>query len=133
MSMDIDFKIELPQTETTPYVLIEHPDHDKGYMMFKGECYSENVIAFFQNITNWLSIFLNTNFSELTFDCELEYFNSSTSKLLYNILKAMEACAADGKKIIVNWYVDQDNDIMIEHGEDFQDELENLEFNIVKH
>ena len=123
------FKIELPLTESTPYVLI---DEDKGHMMFKGECYSENTIEFFKNITDWLARFLESNFTELTFDCELEYFNSSSSKLLYNMLIAMDKCAAKGKRIIVNWYADSGNDVIIEYGEDFEEELSNLEFNLIK-
>ena len=121
--------MEVPMTESTPYVLI---DEDAGYMRFKGECYSENTVAFFKNITNWLAAYLDSEFDLLTFDCELEYFNSSSSKLLYNILKSMDAAAAAGKKIIVNWRVDGANDILVECGEDFEDELKYLKFNIVK-
>jgi len=122
-------RLELPKTEATPYVLL---DGEMGYMTFKGECYSENTIDFFRNITVWLTDFLASNFTELNFDCELEYFNSSSSKLLYNILMAMEESAAKGKKININWYVDQDNDVLIEHGEDFEEELKHVNFNIIQ-
>ena len=124
------FKLELPLTESTPYVLI---DEETGYLRFKGECYAENAIEFFKKTTDWLSGYLASDFSALIFDCELEYFNSSSSKLLYNMLMAMDACAAKGKKIIVNWYTDVENDIIVEYGEDFEDELKHLEFNLLKH
>ena len=122
--------IELPLTESTPYVLI---DEEKGYLRFKGECYSENTVEFFKKITDWLTVYLRGSFPMLTFDCELEYFNSSSSKLLYNMLMAMDKAASHGKKIAVNWYAEADNDIIIESGEDFQDELKHLEFNLIKH
>ena len=120
--------MEIPLTESTPYILI---DEAKGYIRFKGECYSENTVEFFKPITDWLTGYLAKNFRQLIFDCELEYFNSSTSKLLYNMLIAMDTRAAQAKgkvKITVNWIVDKDNDVIIECGEDFEDELENLEF-----
>ena len=123
------FKLEIKSTNSTPYVLI---DEEKGYFNIKGDCYSENVIDFFDSVTSWLDQFLATDFPVLTLDCELEYFNSSSSKLLYNMLSDMDACASGGKKIVVNWIYDSANDIIIECGEDFEEELVNLEFNMVK-
>ena len=122
------FKLELPLTESTPYVLI---DESVGYIRFKGECYAENTIEFFKKTTDWLTKYLNTDFASLTFDCELEYFNSSSSKLLYNMLKAMDEKASRGKDIVVNWYAENGNDIIIEYGEDFKDELKHINFSIV--
>ena len=124
------YKLELPLTESTPYVLI---DEENGYLRMKGECYSENTVAFFKDITDWLSSFLRSDFIQFTFDCELEYFNSSSSKLLYNMLMTMDKHAAKGKKIIVNWHADGGNDIIIENGEDFEDELKNVEFNLIRY
>ena len=69
----------------------------------------------------------------MIFDVELEYFNSSSSKLLYNMLKSMDTRASHGKDIAVNWYTVEGNDIILEQGEDFKDELTNLKFNIIVH
>jgi len=121
-------KLELPKTESTPLILI---DEEKGYMRFEGESYSENVISFYKVVTDWLSGYLESDFTKFTFDCALEYFNSSTSKLLYNMLTDMDDAASDGKDIVVNWYADKDNDIIIESGEDFEEDLENLKFNLI--
>ena len=124
------FKLELPLTESTPYVLI---DEAAGYIRFKGECYAENTIEFFKKSTDWLTRYLATDFESLIFDCELEYFNSSSSKLLYNMLRSMDARAQQGKDVTVNWYVVDGNDIILENGEDFKDELKNLNFNIIEY
>ena len=124
------FKLELPLTESTPYVLI---DEAEGYIRFKGECYSENTIEFFKKTTDWLTRYLASDFNSLIFDVELEYFNSSSSKLLYNMLKSMDTRASHGKSVTVNWYAVEGNDMIIEQGEDFKDELENLSFNIIVH
>ena len=124
------FKLELPLTESTPYVLI---DEAEGYIRFKGECYSENTIEFFKKTTDWLTRYLASDFKSLIFDVELEYFNSSSSKLLYNMLKSMDTRASHGKPVTVNWYAVEGNDMIIEQGEDFKDELTNLQFNIITH
>jgi len=116
------------KTKTTPYILI---DQSKGYMRFEGESYLENIIGFFKEITDWLEVYLASDFTEFTFDCALEYFNSSTTKMLYNILRSLDR-QAKGKNVVVNWIVnDEDDDMLIECGEDFGEEMENLKFNIV--
>lgn len=122
------FMLEKQKTGSTPYILV---DEEEGYMKFEGECYHENVIDFFRDINTWLDDYLKNNFDGLTFDCELQYFNSSTAKLLLNMLLEMDDHAGDGKKVVVNWITTEDNDIIIEYGEDFQEEFSNLEFNMI--
>ncbi len=122
------FNIEIPKTGSTPYVLV---DEAKGYMRFEGESFHENVIAFFEDLNVWLDSYLASDFESLTFDCALSYFNSSTAKLLLNILLNMDECAAKGKNIVVNWITSEANDIILECGEDFQEDCENLTFNMV--
>ena len=123
----MSFKLERERTKTTPYVLI---DEEKGYMRFEGESYLEDIVGFFKEINEWLQAYMLTDFTEFTFDCALEYFNSSTTKQIYNILRLIDANTL-GKKVTVNWIVtDENDDMLIECGEDYQDDMENLTFNI---
>ena len=122
------FRLEKDKTTSTPYILL---DEDKSYMKLEGRCFHENVGEFFEEINNWLSAYLVTDFKIFTFDNAMNYFNSSTTKLLYNMLKKLDSYASADKNIVVNWITSPGNDIMVECGEDFQEEMENLEFNIV--
>ena len=122
------FKLEREKTTTTPYILI---DEEKGYMRFEGECYLEDILGFFKEINAWLEGHILSDFGEFTFDCAMDYFNSSTTKLLHNMLRLMDKNSNDKNKVIVNWIAVEDDDMIIECGEDFQEEMENLEFNIV--
>jgi len=123
----MSFKLERARTRTTPFVLI---DEEKSYMRFEGESYFEDIIGFFKDINEWLQSYLTSDFKEFTFDCALEYFNSSTTKQIYNILRLMDA-NAPGRKVVVNWIVaDEYDDMLIECGEDYKADMENLTFNI---
>ena len=122
------FILEREKTTTTPYVLI---DEEKKYMKFEGKSYLEDVIDFFQDINDWLEKYLSGENIELTFDCAMKYFNSSTTKIIYNMLRSMDKSAGSGAKITVNWIVGEANDMMIECGEDFEEEMESLTFNLV--
>jgi len=120
--------LEKERTKTTPYILV---DEVNGYMKFEGESYLEDIVDFYKDIGEWLEIFLPTDFEKFTFDCAMEYFNSSTAKLLYNIMKLLDKNAVD-KKIVVNWIVsDEDDDMLVECGEDFRDDMEYLKFEII--
>jgi len=122
------FRFEKDMTTSTPYVLV---DEEKGYMKLEGRCFHENVGAFFKEISDWLDGYLSTDFGLFTFDNAINYLNSSTTKLLYNMLLKMDQFASDKNKIVVNWITTEQNEIMIECGEDFQEEMENLQFNLI--
>ena len=123
------FRLEKEKGISTPHVII---DEEKGYMLFEGESFPENVITFYKDITEWLYAYLKTDFSSFTFDCELVYFNSSTSKVLLNMFSAMDKAAANGKRIIVNWKCSSHNEIILECAETFCDEFENIKFRVVR-
>jgi hypothetical protein len=124
----MSFFLKKEKTGSTPEVLI---DEEKKFMRIAGESFHENVIEFFEEVNEWLGEYLKSEFDAFTFECEMKYFNSSTAKLLLNMLLNMDASAADGKKITVNWVTTKDNDIIIECGEDFKEEMSNLEFCLV--
>ena len=124
------FYLEREKATSTPYVLI---DEKKSYMKLEGRCFHENVAEFFKEVNNWLDVYLATDFGTFTFDCAINYFNSSTTKLLLNMLFKMDKHASEENQIIVNWITTEDNEIMIECGEDFAEDLNNLEFNMVIH
>jgi len=121
------FKLEREKTDLTPYILI---DEENGIMKFEGESYHENIFEFFKEIREWLSEYLESDFASLTFDCELKYFNSSTVKVLLGMLMEMDSCD-NCEKITVNWITTKNNKIIIECGEDFEEDVENLTFNLI--
>ena len=122
------FMLEKTATGSTPYIQI---DEERGYMIFKGESFHENVVEFYKETGDWLKRYMAGDFSRFTFDCELRYFNSSTAKLILNILMELDARAAEGRRVTVNWITSEDNDIIRECGEDFLEEVHHLEFNFV--
>ena len=122
------FYLEKEKTESTPYALV---DEEKKYIKLSGRSFHENTVEFFQPITKWLDAYLETDFGELTFDCAMDYFNSSTVKTVHNMLKKMDRHTSGANKVIVNWITTANNKIVIECGEDFQDDFDKLELNLV--
>ena len=114
------------KTSSTPYVII---DESKNYMKFEGMSFHENTAEFFREIILWLREYLKTDFDSFTFDAKMEYFNSSTTKILYDIFDMMNE---SGKNLIVNWYVNEDDELLTELWEDIKEDYKNLKINMVR-
>lgn len=107
-------------------------DVESNTLEIAGECYPENAVKFFTPIFQWLDDEINSlNKSLLTVNLNISYFNSSTSKALMNFFDILEEAYDKGKKIVVNWIYIEDNETAEECGEEFQEDLENLPFNLV--
>lgn len=121
-------KLEVQKTISTPHMII---NEETNYLLLSGESFPENIVNFYAPLTAWLEGYLATDFPSFTFDCHLVYFNSSTSKLLMNILGAMDEAAARGKDVTVNWHSSKENDVIIECGEEFGEDFTRMKFNII--
>ncbi|MSS63062.1 DUF1987 domain-containing protein [Velocimicrobium porci] len=120
------YRYEKISTSSTPYILV---DEEKKYMKLSGESFPENVIKCYGEVAKWLFQFLKTDFEIFTFDCNMIYFNSSTSKVFIQLFQALNE-AGKTNKVIVNWTCSEDNEIMVEYGEEFQSICDNIEFHI---
>ena len=76
---------------------------------------------------DWVETHCGTTNEQLEINIRLEYFNTSSSKCLMDLLKRVEAseCAAR-----VNWYYEDDDEDMLEAGEDY-DAIIDLPFRLI--
>ena len=51
---------------------------------------------------------------------QLEYFNTSSSKCILDVFKKLEAINKGGSAVVINWYYEEDDEDMLEAGEDYQ-------------
>lgn len=116
-------------TKFTPEITFAY---DNRYLIIKGESYPENTSEFFNPVFKWLDDFLAEDKQETTtVDIELYYFNSSSSKVLMNFFEALDNAGGRGQKIIVNWIYEEEDEDSLEFGEEFAEDVSNIEFNIV--
>jgi len=54
----------------------------------------------------------------------MEYFNTSSSKCIYDLLKEIKSLKEGGKDVRVRWYYEQYDEDMMEAGEDYSDLLD---------
>ena len=122
------FILELQKTTSTPYILV---DEAKGYMKMEGKSFPEKAAEFFNDVNDWLNKYLETDFGSFTFDFAMEYYNSSTYKIIMDMMMKMDKFSIGNNNITINWIAAEDDDIGIESGDDIKEDMENLEFNLV--
>ena len=121
--------IQIEATERSPEIDFNFAENN---FSMRGESYPEDVSEFFGEIMKqfyeYVADLVN---AEITFTFELIYFNSSTAKVLMGLFDRLDEIAEEGNKVIINWYFEEDDDNMEELGEEFGEDLEHAEFNLV--
>lgn len=119
----------IPGTEDTPEIYF---DEAAVALHIKGSSFPENTFNFYQPIFAWLNEFLEeTDLADLSIHLDLNYYNSSSSKVFMNLFHLLEDHFKAGKNISVHWYYDPDDEDSLEEGQDFGVGLEALPFNLI--
>ena len=128
----------IPKTNLTPEIIL---DPVNFLFEINGESRPENVNKFFDPVVKWLDEFafqiIDKKNKDANYNCcftfvfKLEYFNSSSIKFVYDILKKLEEINESTKCIEIDWYYDSSDDDMHENGVEFS-KIINIPFSIVK-
>ncbi|MDA3882786.1 MAG: DUF1987 domain-containing protein [Bacteroidales bacterium] len=95
-------------------------DYQTGLIEIKGRSIPENSIEFYKPMIDWLEEYTNSPQDKTTVQIQLEYFNTSSSKCILDVFKKLEGISKNGKEIEINWYYEEDDEDMLEAGEDYQ-------------
>jgi len=107
-------KLCISKTKYTPEVCM---DSATRTVSFTGNCYPENAAEFFVPIFDWLREYVK-QFERIEVDFKVNYFNTSSSKCFLIILEILEEFASSNGKVMVNWYYREDDEDMLESGEE---------------
>ncbi len=121
-------KFYLEPTKITPMVVL---DHQNGIIELKGVSSPENSTGFYYQVLQQLDEYLEKEPKSLTANLSFLYFNTSSSKCLFDLLKKCTKLKHSGAELTINWYYDEMDDDMKEVGEDFSDIL-NVPFNFIE-
>jgi len=98
------------------------------YFEFSGKSIPEDSVGFYSPILEWLQTYAESPNFKTTVSFKLEYFNTSSSKVLLDILYILEKI----KGVVVNWYYEEDDEDMEETAMDFN-EVVDFEINLIKY
>ncbi|MBA3704330.1 MAG: DUF1987 domain-containing protein, partial [Bacteroidetes bacterium] len=115
-------------TPKTPTITF---DTGKGFLEIKGRSIPENSIEFYKPLVDWLEKYAAKPQPTTNVNIQLEYFNTSSSKCILDVFKKLEAINKGGSAVTINWHYEEDDEDMLEAGEDYQ-AIINVPFKMVQ-
>ena len=104
-----------PKTPEVPF------DAKSGQIEIKGRSIPENSIEFYKPLVDWLDKYADIAQGVVNVVIQLEYFNTSSSKCILDVFKKLENIHNKNKiDVVINWYYEEDDEDMLEAGEDYQ-------------
>ena len=108
--------INIEATSKTPEVGF---DSDKGLIIIKGWSIPEHTVEFYKPLHQWIDEY-GVNPQPLTsIEIFIEYYNTSSSKSILDLLKRLENIHKKGNNMIVKWFYEEDDEALFESGEEY--------------
>lgn len=122
--------IYIPATSDTPEIDFKFSNNT---LSMSGEAYPENGVEFFRPILRQLQSHLKSlNGDTVEFNFQLTYFNSVSTKIFYSMFELLnEYAKAHPNCVLLNWHHDEDDDTILELGQDIQEDFTWIDFNAI--
>jgi len=109
--------LKLEGTEDTPKIML---DKKNGIFEISGRSLPEDSAEFYRPVLEWIGNYSKDSNASTEFVFKLEYFNTASSKLILDVLSALE----DIKGMKIMWYFHEDDEDMEEAGQEFSELVE---------
>lgn len=111
-------ELNIEATSATPQISL---NKHLGRFELKGKSFPEESRIFYAPLFTWLEEYSKNPNEETLFEFKMEYFNSSSSLIILEILNLLDSIQKNGKNVTISWsYLDIDED-MLEAGEEYAD------------
>jgi hypothetical protein len=117
---------EIEATESTPNVVLD-PD---GVIIIKGRSLNKNADDIYVQVDTWIDVYLSDPAEITRVEINLEYFNGVNSKIFNSLLKKISNVILMNKKMLINWYYEEDDENMLAQGENISLVL-NIPINLI--
>lgn len=118
---------QLLSQPTSHLPLIEF--NPNGHLKIEGRSIPEDVCILFDPLIYFVQQLENVN---VTFDVNLEYFNTATSKKLMELFKHIDANRKIGE-VLINWHYEEDDEDSVEMAEIYEECLMRSNFRYLEH
>ena len=116
-------------TEDTPEVIF---DPETGKFSITSTSIPENARKFYDQILAWNDEYLKNPNPDTSVSFKLKYFNTASTKYLFDMMVQLKTLIANDKTLVFNWFFEKDDDDMFEAGQGFSKMLR-YPFNFVQY
>jgi hypothetical protein len=108
-------------TPETPSVIL---DKEKNQFKMEGKSFPEEARSFYQPIIEWLKDYIKDPNEKTSFNINMEYYNTASSKMILEVLKVLKDLHKNGGEVEILWHYPEDDEDMLEAGEDYEEILQ---------
>lgn len=106
-------EVHILPTKTTPEILLT----SRGIIKIKGRSIDESRAKAPEQVINWIDDYLANPAESTEVNIALEFLNSFNTIILTSILKKISQVKQKGKRLVIKWYYEEDDDDLYERGE----------------
>jgi hypothetical protein len=103
------------KVKKTPHLIL---DQDKGLIELKGSSIMEDTTAYYEPLMEWAYNYVK-NPRDTTVIIDLDYFNTSSAKILLVFFKTLSKIQNSGFNLTLNWYYAEDDEDIRDSGHNF--------------
>jgi hypothetical protein len=107
----------IASTKKTPEIIFK----TNGDLMLSGNSLPANINKFYDPILEWLDELKAKSLSRITITFELDHVNTSSTRMMLQILRKLSKIANGKKNLRIIWSYDDEDKDMLEQGEALQE------------
>ncbi len=120
--------LHIEATVKTPKVVV---DSDAGKILLAGISIPEDPYEFYSPVEHEIDDYLKQPKSATSLDFQLEYFNTSSTLIIRNLIRKL-ANNSKSTNLSIKWYYEAYDEDMKEAGDEFKRLFSELEFQVVE-
>ena len=122
-------KVFIKGSVETPEVILNKHD---GEIKFSGRSMPEDAKGFYIPLKEWISEYAQNPAPGTRVVFAYEYFNTASSKMVMELIEEVKKIGEKDQQLIVEWHYLEDDDDMLEAGEDYE-EMTGIEFHYLSY
>ena len=91
-------------------------NYESGTLEIKGRSWPEHALQVFEPAFKWLENYAKSPKPNTTVKVMLEYFNTSSSKVVLDLMKKIDGLKGAGTDVKIEWYYESDDPDLKEQG-----------------
>ncbi len=123
----MSLRLTIKPTSNTPFIEF---DPQIGSLTIIGQSHPEDPQEFYRDLVDVVSEYCQNPKINTKVIVDLEYMNTGTSRVIYNVFKKLESIVDDKREVEVHWRYEEDDDDMLDAGKIFS-ELTKLKFKMI--
>jgi hypothetical protein len=116
--------VSIQGTSETPEIKL---DKNEGIIKFSGRSMPEDAKSFYNPLKQWIEQYSQNPKQGTKVIFAYEYFNTASSKMVMEVIECVKKIQEKDPDMVVEWHYMEDDDDMLEAGEDYSD-ITGIEF-----